>query len=102
VEIPLVLPDQALAERASRPAAEIEPRVAASVTHPGLVARLIAPSVAAAASGRGLGMGLGELWWQDILGGAMPLSVPLSTAAAGDPPPVVHRSVCSDCVLRPG
>ena len=80
----------ALAERASRPAAEIEPRVAASVTHLGLVARLIAPSVAAAASGRGLGMGLGELWWQDILGGPMPLSVPLSSAAAGDPPPVVR------------
>jgi len=33
----------ALAGRAGRPAAQIEPRVAASVTHLGLVARLIAP-----------------------------------------------------------
>ncbi len=80
----------ALAERADRPTEEIESRVAASVTHLGLVARLIAPSVAAAATGRGLGMCLGELWWQDRLGGPMPLSVPLPGAAAGDPPPVVN------------
>jgi hypothetical protein len=80
----------ALAERAGRPAAEIELRVAASVTHLGLVARLIAPSVAAAAAGRGLSMCQGELWWQDTLGGPMPLSVPLPGAAAGDSPPVVN------------
>jgi hypothetical protein len=72
----------ALAERSDRPAAEIEPRVAASVTHLGLVARLIAPSVAAAAIGRELAMCPGELWWQDTLGGPMPLSVPFPGAAA--------------------
>jgi hypothetical protein len=76
-----------LAERAGRPAGEIEPRVAASVTHLGLVARLIAPPVAAAATGRRLDTRLGELWWQDTLGGPVPLSVPapLPVVTAADP-----------------
>lgn len=78
----------ALAETSGRPAEEIEPRVAASVAHFGLVARLVAPSVAAAATRCGLGMRLGVVWWQDTLGGAMPLPVPFPGAAASDPIPV--------------
>lgn len=78
----------ALADRTGRPAVEIEPRVAASITHLALVARLIAPPLAVAATGRWLGMRLGELWWQDTVGGPVPLSVPvpLPAAAADDPP----------------
>lgn len=66
----------ALAERAGRPAGQIEMRVAASVAHLGLVARLLAPPVAAAATGHRLDLRLGELWWQDTLGGPVPLSIP--------------------------
>jgi hypothetical protein len=71
----------ALAARAGRPAAGIELRVAASVTHLGLVARVIAPALAAHAAGQPLDMRLGGLWWQDSLGGPLPLSVPQPTAA---------------------
>lgn len=66
----------ALAERAGRPGEQIEPRVAASVTHLGLTARMIAPAVAAAAAGHRLELPLAGLWWQDTLGGPVPLSVP--------------------------
>jgi hypothetical protein len=66
----------ALASRGGRPVDEIELKVAASVTHLGLVARLIAPALAAIASQRRLDLRLGGLWWQDKLGGPVPLSVP--------------------------
>ena len=66
----------ALADRAGRPADEIELRVAASVTHLGLAARLIAPALAAIASEQRLDLRLDGLWWQDTLGGPVPLSVP--------------------------
>jgi hypothetical protein len=77
----------ALASRAGRPAEEIELRVAASVTHLGLVARLIAPPMAAAATGHRLGIQPGEIWWQDTLGGPVPLSVaaPSRVVAAHGP-----------------
>lgn len=79
---------EALADRTGRPTVEIELRVAASITHLGLVARLIAPPLAVAATGRWLGMRLGELWWQDTLGGPVPLSVPvpLPVDVTDDPP----------------
>ena len=73
----------ALAASSGRPAGEIPLRVAASVTHLGLVARLIAPVLAATASRCHLDMRLDGLWWQDKLGGPAPLSVP----APGDPGP---------------
>ena len=72
---------RALAASAGRPAEEIPLRVAASVAHLGLVARLIAPVLAATASHRHLDMRLAGLWWQDKLGGPAPLSIP----APGDP-----------------
>lgn len=64
-------------------AGEIPLRVAASITHLGLAARLIAPALAATASHRHLDMRLAGLWWQDKLGGPAPLSIP----APGDPGP---------------
>ena len=80
----------ALASRAGRPAEEIELRVAASITHLGLVARLIAPSIAAAATGHRLGIQPGEIWWQDTLGGPVPLSVAVSDLAIGRQPIAAH------------
>lgn len=65
----------ALSTRGRRPADRIELRVAVSVTHLGLVARLIAPAVGAAALGASLPLDPAGLWWQDVLGGPYPLSV---------------------------
>lgn len=79
----------ALAGRAGRPAAEIELRVAASVVHLGVAARLIAPALAIAAAGRIPDLPARDLWWQDVTGGAMPLSVP---ASAAGPPAGTHSS----------
>ena len=73
----------ALAASAGRPDDEIPLRVAASVAHLGLAARLIAPVLAATASQRHLDMRLAGLWWRDRLGGPAPLSIP----APGDPAP---------------
>jgi hypothetical protein len=67
----------ALAAGGQREAAEIELRVAASVTHLGLVARLIAPALASTAFGFGIPWtDSRQVWWQDQLGGPFPLSVP--------------------------
>lgn len=57
--------------------AAIEPRVAASVSHLGLAARLVSPALAAAVlRGRLLDLDLRDVHWQPILGGPVPLSVP--------------------------
>ena len=69
----------ALAASGGRAAGEIEPRVAVSAVHLGLVARLIAPALGAAVLGCPLDMRPGGLWWQDQLGGPAPLSVPAPT-----------------------
>ncbi|MEN3357784.1 MAG: hypothetical protein V7637_1766 [Mycobacteriales bacterium] len=66
----------ALAGGAGRPVDDIDPRVATSVAQLGLVARLLAPRIAAVALGFGhLAVGPGDVWWQDRLGGPFPLSV---------------------------
>ncbi len=62
--------------------APVEQRVAASVTHLGMVARIIAPMIAVAALDEPpISVAAEDLWWQDELGGPYPLSV---TAAATD------------------
>ena len=66
----------ALAASGGRAAGEVEPRVAASAVHLGLVARLIAPALGAAVLRCPLDVRPGSLWWQDQLGGPVPLSVP--------------------------
>jgi hypothetical protein len=88
----------ALADRAGRPAAEIEARVAASITHLGLAARFVAPAVAAAATGRRLDMRPGELWWQDTLGGPVPLSVPAPPLAATADDPAATQSLLDEVI----
>jgi len=72
----------ALAASAGRPAAEVEPRVAASAVHLGLVARLVSPALGAAVLRCPVDLRPGGLWWQDTAGGPVPLSVP---APAGGP-----------------
>lgn len=67
---------RALAARAGCPVPGVELRVAASVTHLGVVARIIAPALAAQAVRYPLDMRLTGLWWQDTPGGPVPLSVP--------------------------
>ncbi|MDM2422906.1 (2Fe-2S)-binding protein [Mycobacteroides abscessus] len=64
-----------LAARIAKTAAEVDLRVAASVTHLGLIARILAPTIAAATCGVRISQELDDLWWQDRLGGPFPLSV---------------------------
>ncbi len=67
---------------ADRPADAVEFRVAASVTHLGVAARLISPVLGTAVLlGRVLRMDPAEVHWQPVLGGPLPLSVPASALA---------------------
>lgn len=77
----------ALASMAQRPADEIEARVALATAHLGVVARVLAPAFAlAVTSGEVLAPGgtpapgdvpgPGGIWWQPLLGGPPPLSLP--------------------------
>jgi FhuF 2Fe-2S C-terminal domain len=76
----------ALAARSGGPADGIELRVAASVTQLGLVARVVAPALAAQTVRQALDLRLGGLWWQDVVGGPLPLSVPEpAVAVSADP-----------------
>ncbi|MGW1466575.1 (2Fe-2S)-binding protein [Streptomyces sp. NPDC002308] len=78
-----------LAAAGGRPPGSVEQRVAASVAHLGLAARLISPALAAAVlHDRVLAPGLTELRWQPVIGGPIPLSLPDSAVAdspAGSP-----------------
>lgn len=66
----------ALAAGVQRQPGDIELRVAASIAHLGLVARIAAPAIAADVLGeQGISLRLHDLWWQDRLGGPYPLSV---------------------------
>jgi len=73
-----------LAAAGGRRTADIELRVAASVTQLGLCARLIAPVLGAAALGGGLHVDLGEAWWAPPPGGPFGLSLPRTALTAGD------------------
>jgi FhuF 2Fe-2S C-terminal domain len=72
---------------ADRPDA-VEFRVAASVTHLGVAARLISPVLGTAVLlGRVPRMDPAEVYWQPVLGGPLPLSLPASALARyGDQP----------------
>ena len=71
-----------------RPPDAVEFRVAASVTHLGVGARLISPALGAAVLlGRVPRMDPAEVYWQPVLGGPLPLSLPASAFAGhGDQP----------------
>lgn len=91
VRDPGVLRDRVAAVRArlasgGRPPEDVELRVAASVTHLGLVARLLSPALAIAAlNGTFPQLELDQLRWQPVLGGGFPLSLPRE-ALSGPPP----------------
>ncbi|MEU8632777.1 (2Fe-2S)-binding protein [Amycolatopsis sp. NPDC048633] len=59
---------------AGRPDDAVELRVAASVTHLGIVARLFSPAFAYALE-TGAVLDLADTWWQPVDGGAVPLSI---------------------------
>ena len=75
---------RALAAEAGSQADQIEAKVAASIAHLGVVARLVSPALAAIALGYPLMTAPPELWWQDTLGGPFPLSVPVPEHCPGD------------------
>jgi hypothetical protein len=66
----------ALAAAADRPPEQIEFRVAASVTHLGLAARLISPALASAVLRIPLRVDVAQAWWVPGLGGPFRLSLP--------------------------
>jgi hypothetical protein len=85
VDDPAALADRVHAVRthlaAGQPVDTVEQRVAASVTHLGLIARLVSPALAAAAQNSPIpDLDLRHTWWQPTLGGAFPLSVANTTA----------------------
>ncbi|OEU86904.1 hypothetical protein DB35_25275 [Streptomyces abyssalis] len=66
-----------LAAAGGQPPGAVETRVAASVAHLGLAARLVSPALAAAVlHGLVLASGLADLRWQPVIGGPGPLSLP--------------------------
>jgi hypothetical protein len=88
----------ALAEQAGQGAEEVELRVAASIAHLGLVARLAAPAIGASAAGHHLDLRPGGMWWQDVIGGPVPLSVPESAIRARGHGPVAPAQLIDDVV----
>jgi hypothetical protein len=91
---PAVLEERVLATRAYLAAAggqdpeAVEVRVAASITHLGMVARLLSPALATAVLGDGVPpLDLKRVHWQPILGGAFPLSLE---------PPTTSRDLSSE------
>jgi Ferric iron reductase FhuF-like transporter/FhuF 2Fe-2S C-terminal domain len=81
----------ALAAREGRAAGDVEPRVAASAVHLGLMARLASPALGAAVLGHRVDMRPGHLWWQDVTGGPVPLSVPAPGANGEHGTPLLGR-----------
>lgn len=94
----LLSDDDALISRVDRvreslalgaPTGTVDRRVAASVTHLGLVARLIAPAIGAAAvGGPQVSSRITDIWWQDLLGGPYPLSVTTRDSGPAEHPAV--------------
>jgi FhuF-like iron-sulfur protein len=82
----------ALAHGAGRQPEDVDIRVAASVAHLGLVARLLAPMLGAIALGHPpLPWSPDDLWWQNTLGGPYPLSVtPQPATRVPGPGPAVE------------
>lgn len=69
---------------------DVDIAIAASVTHLGLVTRVVAPAIAATALGSALTPGVHDLWWQDQLGGPFPLSVAIGSSAVPTPDSAVE------------
>jgi hypothetical protein len=89
-----------LATGGGQPDEAVELRVAASVTHLGMAARLCSP-VLAVAAGSGEVLDLAGSWWQPVAGGAVPLSVPERSAGARRDPDVLAADVFESLVEGP-
>jgi hypothetical protein len=77
---------RALATTGRRDPDEVPRRVAASVAHLGLVARLISPQLGALIAGLGgLSLDPAQTWWQPVMGGPMPLSLVDGALDGGSP-----------------
>ncbi len=75
-----------LAAAGGRERTRIEPRVAASVDHLGLVARLVSPALALTVLlGRPPRLDLAGARWQPVPGGLFPLSLPAGLLRPGEP-----------------
>ena len=93
---------EALAANADRPTDQIEVRVAASITHLGLTARILSPLLALTiTTGVVPAVTLDQLYWQDELGGAFPLSIsaPIDPATPRTPRTPGLAAVFSEQVL---
>ncbi|RZU11145.1 FhuF-like iron-sulfur protein [Kribbella rubisoli] len=115
---PAVLEDRVMTTRAYLAAAggqdpeAVEVRVAASITHLGLIARLVSPALATSVLDAGVPpLDLGSVYWQPVLGGAFPLSLAppsksrdLTTEFFEGPVPALNQATqpfsVSDHILR--
>jgi hypothetical protein len=102
VDDPDVLADRVSSVRAylaaggGRRPEQVPLRVAASVTHLGLVARLVSPTLGVAVhSGWFPALQLSDVWWQPELGGAFPLSI--GVRGTSDPDRVLTGAVRELC-----
>lgn len=107
VDDPRVLEDRVTRVRAAlahgRSPDSVELRVAASVTQLGLVARLIAPTIATAAlQVTRTAIVPNDFWWQDQLGGPFPLSIALSEHHSVDPVVGVIESITTATAVEYG
>ncbi|MEU9101607.1 (2Fe-2S)-binding protein [Streptomyces sp. NPDC048361] len=85
---------QWLAAAGGQPLDAVEVRVAASVAHLGLAARLLSPALAAfVLHGRVLAFDLADVHWQPVLGGPVPLSLPTAAVCPGSPAPDDPRAL---------
>jgi hypothetical protein len=84
-------------ERLAANGGRVEERVAASVAHLGMVARVVSPLLGLTAVQGGVPeLELADLWWQPLLGGVFPLSLPRRCARLprdGGPAAVVGGAV---------
>lgn len=71
-----------LASRGGMRVDEVELRVVASAMHLGIAARLTAPALGAAVLGCPIDLHPDRVWWQDVVGSPVPLSVPISQAGS--------------------
>jgi hypothetical protein len=74
-----------LAAAGGRAPGQVEFRVAASVAHLGVSARLLAPALGAEVLGARLRLDPGQLWWVPELGGPFRLSVPVTALTVPGP-----------------
>ncbi len=90
-----------LAATAGYAVAEVEFRVAASVTQLGLCARLLSPVLGAAASGWPLPVDAARAWWVPALGGPFRLSLPELARPERSGPAAAPEAACLDLLDGP-